>query len=57
MTREDGTDTLSRNVGKLFAQLINYLFQQMHHTILVFSCLYICFGTYNDIFRGVVESS
>jgi hypothetical protein len=38
-------------------ELIIYLFQQMHYTILVFSCPYICFGTYSAIFRGVVESS
>jgi hypothetical protein len=38
-------------------QLINYLFQQMHYTILVFSCPYMYFGTYSAIFMGVVESS
>jgi hypothetical protein len=37
--------------------IINYSFQQMHYTILVFSCPYICFDTYSAIFRGVVKSS
>ena len=36
--------------------VINCLFQQMHYTILVFSCPYICFGTYSAIFRGVESS-
>jgi hypothetical protein len=36
--------------------LIIILFQQMHYTILVFSCPYICFGTPCAILRGVVES-
>ena len=35
-----------------FLYLIKYLFQQMHYTILVFSCPYLSFGTNSAIFRG-----
>jgi hypothetical protein len=41
----------------IFPSELISLFQQMHYTILVFSCPYICFGTPCAILRGVVESS
>jgi hypothetical protein len=39
------------------SHLLIILFQQMHYTVLLFTCPYMCFGTPCAILRGFVEIS